>query len=73
MLNKVNHKNKNTRMLKKKQIKNKYSVVGKRTYDATLAIVPTSILINQTLARLKFSYEKKLKPVFCLKEAYKFR
>ena len=60
-------------MLKKKQIKNKDGVVAKRTYNADLAIVPTSILINQTLARLKFSYEKKMKSVSCLREAYKFR
>ena len=60
-------------MLKKKQIKNKDGVVAKRTYNADLAIVPTSILINQTLARLKFSHEKKMKSVFHLREAYKFR
>ena len=60
-------------MLKKKQIKNKDGVVAKRTYNADLAIVPTSILINQTLARLKFSHEKKIKCALPLREAYKFR
>ena len=60
-------------MFEKKQIKNKDGVIDKRTYNADLAIVPTSILINQTLARLKFSYEKKLKSVFHLRDSYKFR
>ncbi len=60
-------------MIKKKQIKNKCGVIDKRTYSADLAIVPTSILINQTLARLKLSYEKKLKSVFHLRDSYKFR
>ena len=60
-------------MLKKKQIKTKEGIVDKRTYNADLAIVPTSILINQTLARLTFSREKKLKSVPHLREAYKFR
>ncbi len=60
-------------MIKKKQIKNKDSEIDKRTYSTDLAIVPTSILINQTLARLKFSCEKKLKSVACLREVYKFR
>ena len=60
-------------MLKKKQIKTKEGLIDKRTYNAHLAIVPTSILINQTLARLKFSYEKKMKSVFRLRDSYKFR
>ena len=60
-------------MLKKKQTENKYGIISKRTYDADLAIVPTSILINQTLARLKYSYEKKLKSAFQLRSSYKFR
>ena len=60
-------------MFEKKQIKNKDGVIDKRTYNADLAIVPTSILINQTLARLKFSHEKKLKSVSHLRDSYKFR
>ena len=60
-------------MLKKKQIKNKISLNNKPSHHTDLAVVSTSILINQTLARLKFSFEKKLKPVLCLKEVYKFR
>lgn len=60
-------------MLKKKQIENKDGMIDKRTYNADLAIVPTSILINQTLARLKFSYEKKIKSVARLRDAYRFR
>ena len=60
-------------MLKKKQIKINNGMIDKRTYNAHLTIVPTSILINQTLARLKFSYEKNLKSVFHLKDSYKFR
>ena len=60
-------------MFKKKQIENKDDIVDKRTYNADLAIVPTSILINQTLARLKFSCEKKLKSVSGLRDSYKFR
>ena len=60
-------------MFKKKQIKTKDGVIDKRTFNRDLAIVPTSILINQTLARLKFSYEKKIKSASHLREAYKFR
>ena len=60
-------------MLKKKQIKTEEGVIDKRTYNADFAIVPTSILTNQTLARLKFSREKKLNSMFHLTEAYKFR
>ena len=60
-------------MLKKKQTVNKYGIINKRTYDARLAIVPTSILINQTLARLKYSCEKKLKSGSCLRNAYQFK
>ena len=66
-------KNHNSRMLKKKQNKNKEWIMDKRTYDADFAMIPTSILINQTLARLKFSCEKNLKFTSFLKEAYKFR
>ncbi len=60
-------------MFKKKQIKSKDGVIDKRTYSTDLAIVPTSILINQTLARLKFSYEKKIKFASHVRDAYKFR
>lgn len=57
----------------KKQIKVKDGVIYKRTHEAAFTLVPTSILINQTLARLKFSRENKLKPAFSLRESYKFR
>ena len=60
-------------MLKKKQIKAKDGIIDKRAYDADLVMVPTSILTNQTLARIKFPCEKKFKSVPCLREAYKFR
>ena len=60
-------------MFKKKQIESKYGIITKRTYNADLAIVPTSILINQTLARLKYSCEKKLKSAYRLKDAYQFK
>ena len=60
-------------MFKKKQTENKYGIINKRTYDAALAIVPTSILVNQTLARLKYSCEKKLKFASRLRDAYRFR
>ncbi len=60
-------------MFKNKQIENKYDIINKRTFDAGLAIVPTSILVNQTLARLKFACEKKIKFSYQLKNAYKFK
>lgn len=60
-------------MLNKKQTANKYGIIDKRIFHAALAIVPTSILINQTLARLKFSEEKKIKFAGRIKDFKKFR
>ena len=48
-------------MYKKEQLENKIEILEKRSHDAPLAIVPTSILTAQLLARLKFQRVKKFK------------
>ena len=60
-------------MFKKEQIETKDDMPVKRTYSAHLTIFPTSILTNQTLARLYFQCEKKLKFNSKPKEVYQFR
>ncbi len=60
-------------MFTKEQIQNKIEAVDKRTHDAPLGIVPTSILTSQTLARLKFQRIKKFKFSWRPKEIYQFK
>ena len=60
-------------MYKKEQIENKIEIVEKRSYNAPLAIVPTSILTSQVLARLKFQRVKKFKFSWRSREAYQLR
>ena len=60
-------------MYRKEQIENKMDILDKRTYDAPLAIVPTSILTAQTLARLKFQRVKKFKFSWRAREVYQLR
>lgn len=61
-------------MYKKEQIENKTDIIDKRSYNAPLAIVPTSILTTQTLAsRLKFQRVKKFKFSWRSREAYQLR
>ena len=60
-------------MFTKEQIQNKIEIMDKRTHDAPLMIVPTSILTAQTLARLKFQRIKKFKFSWRAKEIYQFK
>ena len=60
-------------MFKKEQIENKIDIVDKRTYNAPLTIIPTSILTGQTLARLFSQRVKKLKLSWRPREAYRLR
>ena len=48
-------------MLEKPQDNHKNDTVDKRTYDAGLKVSPTSILINQCLARSFIFRENKVK------------
>ncbi len=60
-------------MFTKEQIQNKIEILDKRTLDAHLTIVPTSILTAQTLARLQFQRTKKFKFSCRSKEIYQFK
>lgn len=60
-------------MYKKEQLENKIETVEKRSHNAPLAIVPTSILTTQVLARLKFQRVKKFKFSWRSREAYQLR
>ncbi len=60
-------------MFTKEQIQNQIEAVDKRTHDAPLGIVSTSILTSQTLARLKFQRMKKFKFSWRAKEIYQFK
>ena len=48
-------------MLEKPQINYKNDVIDKRTYDADLKVLPTSLLVNQCLARSFVMNENKVK------------
>ena len=60
-------------MFNKEQIENKMDIPEKRTYNATLMIVPTSTITGQKLARLKFQRVKKFKFSWRSREAYQFK
>ena len=60
-------------MFTREQIKNKIDVIDKRSYNAPLKIIPTSILTAQTLARLRFQLLKKSKSIWKTREVYQFR
>lgn len=60
-------------MFRKEQIESKIDTLDKRTYNAPLAIVPTSILTAQKLARLKFQRIKQFKFSWRSKEVYRFK
>lgn len=60
-------------MYKKEQIENRVGIVEKRTHSAPLTIVPTSIQIGQTLARLKFQRIRKFKFSWRSREVYQLR
>ena len=60
-------------MFKKDQIENKIDIVDKRTHNALLAIVPTSTLTGQTLARLRSQRVKKCKFGWRTRETYQLR
>ena len=60
-------------MFKKEQIENKIAIVDKRTYNAPLAIIPTSILTGQTLARFLSQRVKQFKYSWRPREVYKLR
>ena len=60
-------------MFKKEQVENRINITEKRTYNAPFVLVPTSILITQTLARLKFQRVKKLKFSWRSREVFQFR
>ncbi|GEM_PF-6916790 len=60
-------------MFKKEQIENKIDIIDKRTYNAPLAIIPTSILTGQTLARFLSQRVKKIKSSWRPREVYKLR
>lgn len=60
-------------MFKKDQIENKINAVDKRSHNAPLTIVPTSMTTLQTLARLNFQRIKKIKNSWRTKEVYQLR
>ena len=60
-------------MFKIEQIENQMDIPSKRSYNMPLAIVPTSILIAQTLAKLKFQRIKKSKASLRSRENYQFK
>ena len=60
-------------MFKKEQIENKVDMVDKRSYNGHLAIVPTSLFVNQILARPQLRDEKKFKFACQLKKTHKFK
>ncbi|GEM_PF-5668616 len=45
-------------MTKGQQIKNKISLIEKRSHDAPFGLISNSIFTSQTLARLKFQQNK---------------
>lgn len=60
-------------MFKKEQIENKINAVDKRSHNAPLTIVPTSMTTLQTLARLNFQRTKKIKNSWRTKEVYQLK
>ena len=60
-------------MLKKEKFENKVDIVDKRTHNAPLVMVPTSILTGQKLARLLSQRSKKFKFSWELREVYQLR
>lgn len=60
-------------MFKKEQIENKINAIDKRSHNAPLTIVPTSMTTLQTLARLNFQRIKKVKNSWKTKEVYQLR
>lgn len=60
-------------MFKKDQIENKINAVDKRSHNAPLTIVPTSMTTLQTLARLNFQRTKKIKNSWRTKEVYQLK
>ena len=60
-------------MFEKPQIDYKNDMVDKRTYDAHSGVMPTSILVNQTLARSFFLNDKKVKVFSNRRCMFKFK
>ena len=60
-------------MFKKEQIENKINAVDKRSHNAPLTIVPTSMTTLQTLARFNFQRMKIKKNSWRTKEVYQLR
>ena len=60
-------------MLEKPQVDHKNDTVDKRTYNADLRVSPTSILVNQCLARSFTSRENKVKVFSDQRCVFKFK
>ncbi|OGI20360.1 MAG: hypothetical protein A3B68_02415 [Candidatus Melainabacteria bacterium RIFCSPHIGHO2_02_FULL_34_12] len=60
-------------MFKKELFKNKIDALEKRSHNAPLGIVPTSILTGQLLARLLSQRVKKFKFSWRSRETYQLR
>lgn len=57
----------------KEQVDNKITTTDKRTCNAPFAMIPTSLLTIQTLARLKFQRGKEINFLWRSKENFQFR
>lgn len=60
-------------MFNKEQIENKIDLLDKRTHNAHLSPIPSSIITAQKLARLKFQRIKRFKFAWRSKEAYQLK
>lgn len=60
-------------MFKNEQIQDKIDMVDKRSHNAALTIIPTSLLTVQKLARLKFQRVKKFKFAWRSREVYQVK
>ena len=60
-------------MFKREQIENKIDILDKRTHNAHLVPVPSSMITSQKLARLKFQRVKRFKFAWRSQEAYQLK